>query len=160
MFQLIMDNPMRFVLALVLGVATAWWIWGRMAAQNAANEKAAEPAPQPAPQPEPEPAPVVPVAAAAAATTDDAEEPKPNIAAALGESDDLTRIKGIGPKLNDLCLSLGVRRFDQISGWSEADIAEVDQYLKIKGRISRDRWVDQAKFLAAGDDAGHKAEFG
>lgn len=85
---------------------------------------------------------------------------KPKIAAALGDPDDLTRIKGIGPKLNDMCHSLGVSRFDQISKWSDADVAEVDQYLKIKGRITRDKWVEQAKLLAAGDDAGHKAKFG
>ncbi len=164
MFQIIMDNPMRFILALILGIATAWWIWGRMAAQKASAERTAEPAPspEPAPAPAPAPAPVASVAASAATNTSSGEdtEPKPKIAAAIGDSDDLTRIKGVGPKLNDLCLSLGVRRFDQIAAWSDADVAEVDQYLKIKGRITRDRWVDQAKFLAAGDDAGHKAEFG
>ncbi len=85
---------------------------------------------------------------------------KPKIEAAQGKADDLTRIKGIGPKLNGLCYSLGILRFDQIAAWSAADVAEVDQYLKIKGRIERDRWVDQAKLLAAGDDAAHTAEFG
>jgi predicted flap endonuclease-1-like 5' DNA nuclease len=77
-------------------------------------------------------------------------EGMPNIAAAVGEPDDLTQIKGIGPKLNDLCHSLGVMRFDQISQWGASDVAEVDQFLKIKGRIDRDDWVGQAKMLAKG----------
>ncbi|MEP3420524.1 MAG: hypothetical protein ABJN35_02205 [Erythrobacter sp.] len=177
MFQIIMDNPLRFILALVIGIATAWWIWGRLSASGSTASQVApkaEPAPTPAPKPAPAPAPepaakpvvepeaVAPVAAAGAAlaAASDGDEDKPKIAAAVGESDDLTRIKGVGPKLNDLCLSLGVRRFDQIAQWSDADVAEVDQYLKIKGRITRDRWVDQAKLLATGDVAGHKAEFG
>jgi predicted flap endonuclease-1-like 5' DNA nuclease len=37
--------------------------------------------------------------------------------------DDLTRIKGLGPKLKTLLASLGVTRFDQIAGWSEEDVA-------------------------------------
>ena len=85
---------------------------------------------------------------------------KPKIAAAVGKPDDLTKIKGVGPKLNELCHSLGVKRFDQIAKWTKADVAEVDQYLKIKGRIDRDKWVAQATLLAKGDDAGHKAKFG
>jgi|GEM_PF-2087637 len=84
---------------------------------------------------------------------------KPKIAMAVGDPDDLTRIKGVGPKLNDLCQSLGVRRFDQIAQWKKADVAEVDQYLKIKGRIDRDEWVKQAKLLAKGDDAGHAKKY-
>ncbi|MEM6908919.1 MAG: hypothetical protein AAF494_09590 [Pseudomonadota bacterium] len=174
---------MRFILALIIGIATAWWIWGRVAAQSASKpaqtkpapapapvvtptpepEPEPEPRPAPAPEPEPEPAPapapmVAPQPAPVPEPVD--TEPKPKIAAAVGDADDLTRIKGIGPKLNELCYSLGVKRFDQIALWTADDVAEVDQYLKIKGRIDRDRWVDQAKLLAAGDDAGHKAEFG
>jgi predicted flap endonuclease-1-like 5' DNA nuclease len=84
---------------------------------------------------------------------------KPKIAKAVGKADDLTRIKGIGPKLNDLCHSLGVKRFDQIAAWKKADVKEVDQYLKIKGRIDRDEWVKQAKLLAAGKDKEHEKKY-
>lgn len=86
---------------------------------------------------------------------------KPKIAAAVGAPDNLLEIKGIGPKLNALCHSLGVSRFDQISKWTAADVAEVDQHLVgFHGRIERDKWIEQAKLLAVGDVKGFEAKFG
>ncbi|WP_430386973.1 hypothetical protein [Blastomonas fulva] len=85
----------------------------------------------------------------------------PRIAAAIGEPDDLRKIKGIGPKLNTLLGELGVSRYDQIATWTTADVAEVDPYLgTFKGRITRDAWIEQAGFLAKGDIAGFEAKFG
>ncbi len=86
---------------------------------------------------------------------------KPRIAAAVGEPDDLRKIKGIGPKLNTLLGELGVARYDQIAAWTSADVAEIDPYLgTFKGRIERDGWIEQAGFLARGDIAGFEAKFG
>ncbi|MGQ2943862.1 MAG: hypothetical protein ACT6Q7_14730 [Blastomonas fulva] len=85
----------------------------------------------------------------------------PRIAAAIGEPDDLRKIKGIGPKLNTLLGELGVSRYDQIATWTAADVAEVDPYLgTFKGRITRDAWIEQAGFLAKGDIAGFESKFG
>lgn len=65
--------------------------------------------------------------------------------------DDLKQIKGIGPKLEKLCHSLGFFHFDQIAGWSADEVAWVDANLTgFKGRVTRDNWVEQAKLLAAG----------
>ncbi|MBL0966209.1 MAG: hypothetical protein IBJ05_05160, partial [Blastomonas sp.] len=86
---------------------------------------------------------------------------KPRIAAAVGDPDDLRKIKGIGPKLNTLLGELGVARYDQIAAWTAADVAEIDPYLgTFKGRIDRDNWIEQAGFLARGDIAGFEAKFG
>ncbi|MFN3819260.1 hypothetical protein [Blastomonas sp.] len=86
---------------------------------------------------------------------------KPRIAAAIGEPDDLRKIKGIGPKLNTLLGDLGISRYDQIATWTAADVAEVDRYLgTFKGRITRDAWIEQAGFLAKGDIADFEAKFG
>jgi predicted flap endonuclease-1-like 5' DNA nuclease len=75
--------------------------------------------------------------------------------------DDLARIKGLGPKLVTLLGQLGVTSFSQIAVWSEADIDRIDGQLgTFAGRIRRDSWVDQAKFLAAGDTAGFEGKFG
>jgi NADH-quinone oxidoreductase subunit E len=68
-----------------------------------------------------------------------------------GKPDDLKVILGIGPRLEALCHSLGFYHFDQIANWTEAEIAWVDANLEgFKGRVTRDRWVAQAKVLAAG----------
>lgn len=86
---------------------------------------------------------------------------RPRIAPANGPADDLRRIKGLGPKLAALLGDLGVTRFDQIAAWTDADIAEVDAHLgQFAGRITRDAWVEQAAFLARGDEDGFKARFG
>jgi predicted flap endonuclease-1-like 5' DNA nuclease len=67
-----------------------------------------------------------------------------------GAGDDLKEIEGIGPALEKLVNSLGFYHFDQIANWSEADVAVVDAEMKtFKGRITRDRWVAQAKLIVA-----------
>lgn len=97
-----------------------------------------------------------PSAAAEAAAMDDAA---PTVSQPTG--DDLTRMKGVGPKLRDQLATLGVTRFDQIAGWDEAEIDRIDSQLgRFTGRIRRDDWIEQARFLAADDRAGYEARFG
>lgn len=68
-------------------------------------------------------------------------------------ADDLKRIKGIGPKLEELCHHLGVYHFDQIAAWDANEVAWMDSNLEgFYGRVSRDDWVGQAKILAAGGE--------
>ncbi|MEO7247615.1 MAG: hypothetical protein ABIW31_04105 [Novosphingobium sp.] len=75
--------------------------------------------------------------------------------------DDLSRIKGLGPKLRVILEGLGVNSFSQIAAWSDDDLARIDAQLgAFAGRPARDSWVEQAKFLAAGDVAGFEAKFG
>ncbi len=45
--------------------------------------------------------------------------------------DDLTIINGIGPQLNTLLSSLGISRFDQIANWSPEDIERIDSHLGV-----------------------------
>jgi predicted flap endonuclease-1-like 5' DNA nuclease len=83
------------------------------------------------------------------------------IPAAVGAPDDLLQIKGIGPKLNELLIGLGVRRFDQIAAWGSPEVAKVDEHLgAFKGRIGRDLWTEQAGLLARGAIAEFEAKFG
>jgi predicted flap endonuclease-1-like 5' DNA nuclease len=83
------------------------------------------------------------------------------IPAAVGAADDLLQIKGIGPKLNTLLISLGVTRFDQIAAWGAGEIDKVDDHLgNFKNRITRDSWIEQAGLLAKGMIAEFEAKFG
>ncbi len=66
-----------------------------------------------------------------------------------GRADDLKEIEGIGPALEKTVNGLGFFHFDQIAQWTEADVALVDAEMKtFKGRITRDKWVEQAKIIA------------
>ena len=83
------------------------------------------------------------------------------IPAAVGAADDLLQIKGIGPKLNALLISLGVTRFDQIAAWGAGEVDKVDDHLgTFKNRIDRDGWIEQAGLLAKGDVTAFEAKFG
>ncbi|MEH6720844.1 MAG: NADH-quinone oxidoreductase subunit NuoE [Aurantimonas endophytica] len=70
-----------------------------------------------------------------------------------GDKDDLKRIKGIGPVIENKLNALGVFHYWQISEWREAELVWVDNYLNFRGRVLRDRWIDQARALQ-GDVAG------
>ncbi len=70
-----------------------------------------------------------------------------------GTADNLKEIKGIGPKLEKLCNSLGFYHFDQIANWTADEVAWVDANLEgFRGRVTRDKWVEQAKILASGGE--------
>jgi NADH-quinone oxidoreductase subunit E len=73
-----------------------------------------------------------------------------------GRADDLKRIKGVGPKLEELLHSLGFYHFDQIARWTHAELHWVDSHLEgFNGRASRDDWIGQSKILAAGGETEH-----
>ena len=81
--------------------------------------------------------------------------------AGTGDGDDLTRIKGVGPKLQAILAEHGVTRFAQIADWTDADIDAIDAKLgKFQGRIRRDAWVPQAQMLQSGDTAAYEDRFG
>lgn len=86
----------------------------------------------------------------ATATPGVATKPKVLKAARGGKADDLKIIKGIGPKLEILCQKLGFFHFDQVAAWTPEEISWVDDNLEgFKGRVTRDRWVPQAKAIVA-----------
>ncbi len=78
-----------------------------------------------------------------------------------GQADDLLRIKGVGPKLAELLSSMGISRYDQIAAWSDSDVQEIDLRMgRFAGRIERDDWRTQARYLASGDTAAYEEKFG
>ncbi|MFS4437762.1 50S ribosomal protein L21 [Paracoccaceae bacterium GXU_MW_L88] len=66
-----------------------------------------------------------------------------------GDKDDLKKISGVGPKLEELLNENGVFHFWQIAAWKKAEIEYMDDQLSFSGRIERDDWIKQAKDLAA-----------
>lgn len=149
------------VAALVVGLALAWYLFHASRRTRITStrtdvlDEGAAPAQRnkalidsaPAATPAQPAAGVAPAAAAAAA--------------APASGDDLTRIKGLGPKLAATLREQGVTGFAQIAAWSEADIDRIDAGLgRFQGRIRRDDWVGQAKLLAAGDDTGFAERYG
>jgi large subunit ribosomal protein L19 len=66
-----------------------------------------------------------------------------------GEADDLTQINGIDAELAARLKQLNCIKLEQIANFSDEDIANVDENLKLDGRIEKDNWVGQAQRLVA-----------
>ena len=78
-----------------------------------------------------------------------------------GPGDDLERLKGVGPKFAEALVALGFTRFDQIAGLSATEVERLDPQLgAFGGRLTRDRIVEQAAYLARNDIDGFEQRFG
>jgi predicted flap endonuclease-1-like 5' DNA nuclease len=56
---------------------------------------------------------------------------------------------------------LGVSTVGQIAALTDDEAMRLDAELgPFTGRLARDRWIEQARFLAAGDQAGFESVFG
>jgi predicted flap endonuclease-1-like 5' DNA nuclease len=79
----------------------------------------------------------------------------------ITHDDDLTRIKGLGPRAASQLAAMGITRFSQIADLGPEEAADVDMRMgAFQGRMARDRWIEQAGHLARGDLAGFEAKFG
>ncbi|MER8717533.1 proton-conducting membrane transporter [Mesorhizobium sp. M0999] len=97
-------------------------------------------------------------AAPKAAASKPAAVPK-KAAPAAGKADNLRRLIGIGPVNDKLLKGLGVTTYAQIAGWTAADVKRIEDTLNFDGRIAREKWVEQAKLLAAGDEKEFARQF-
>ncbi len=61
--------------------------------------------------------------------------------------DDLTAIKGIGPKMMEKLYAQGIKNFARLAEMNTKFAEELDETLKTQGRILRDDWIGQAKKL-------------
>ncbi len=87
----------------------------------------------------------------------------PTVAAAppAPSEGDITQLKGLGPKLAATLAQLGYTRLDQIAALTPEQASALDAQLgTFQGRMTRDRWIEQARLLVAGDRAGYEAAFG
>jgi predicted flap endonuclease-1-like 5' DNA nuclease len=75
--------------------------------------------------------------------------------------DNLQLLKGVGPKLAQKLADQGIIRFEQLAALTGNEIAILEDKLgPFKGRLTRDRVVEQAAYLARGDTDGFEARFG
>jgi predicted flap endonuclease-1-like 5' DNA nuclease len=91
----------------------------------------------------------------AVVTTTTNDKPELLSAPRNGKKDNLTRIKGVGVKIEESLNGIGIYHFDQIAAWDTENIAWADSTLGFPGRAQREEWVAQAKAL----DAGEETEF-
>jgi predicted flap endonuclease-1-like 5' DNA nuclease len=76
-------------------------------------------------------------------------------------SDDLCRLKGVGPKLADALHAAGFYNFGQLAALTPVEIERLDQQLgAFRGRIARDRIAEQSDYLARNDIDGFEQRFG
>ncbi|PTW44586.1 putative flap endonuclease-1-like 5' DNA nuclease [Sphingomonas faeni] len=73
----------------------------------------------------------------------------------------VTQLKGLGPKVAAQLGALGVSTVGEMAALSDSEAQRIDAQLgNFTGRMGRDRWIEQARLLAAGDKAGFEAVFG
>ena len=105
-----------------------------------------------------EPVASAPAAIAPVATPAPAETVDPGASYADGP---VNQLKGLGPKVAARLAELGVTTVSDMAGLSESEAQAIDAQLgAFTGRMGRDRWIEQARLLAAGDKAGFEAVFG
>ena len=68
------------------------------------------------------------------------------------QRDNLKRIRGIGPQNESRLNGIGIWHYGQIAAWSAENVKWISSYFAVSGRIEREKWVDQARQLAAGRD--------
>ena len=76
-------------------------------------------------------------------------------------ADDFQRLKGVGPKFAQMLQARGFFRFEQLASLTPEEIARLDPQMgAFRGRIERDRVVEQADHLARADQDGFESKFG
>jgi len=80
---------------------------------------------------------------------------------AIPTPDDLERLKGVGPKLAQMLNAQGIMTYAQLSRLTPDETERLDAALgAFRGRLNRDRVVEQANYLARGDEDGFVHRFG
>jgi NADH-quinone oxidoreductase subunit E len=82
-----------------------------------------------------------------------ADDGKPELLSAPrgGKGDDLGLIWGVAEKLAEKMNAIGIWHFDQIAKWTPGNVAWFEsQFEGFKGRIERDKWIEQCVKLADG----------
>ena len=112
---------------------------------KAPANKPAKPAPAKEPVTKSQPATASKSAESSSAAKVKASQPEKAVAK---QPDDLTRIRGLGPKMQEKLIDAGIQTFDQLAALSDDQAQELDNKLDARGRLVRDKWVAQAGELS------------
>ena len=78
---------------------------------------------------------------------------------ASGTPDNLQTLKGVGPKFAQMLNARGIIRYDQLAKMSGQEVELLDAQLgPFRGRLQRDRVIEQADYLARGDKEASKRD--
>ena len=90
--------------------------------------------------------------------------PQPSASEPIGASPadgPVTQLKGLGPKVATRLAELGITTVGHLAALTDDEAATLDTQMgPFAGRMGRDRWQEQARFLAMGDVKGFEAVFG
>ncbi len=64
-----------------------------------------------------------------------------------GVKDNLTNIKGIGPKVEEKLNDSGIYHFEQIANWTEENMIWLEAHTLFASRVKKESWVIQSKSL-------------
>ena len=62
-----------------------------------------------------------------------------------GVKDNLTQIKGIGPKLEEKLNESGIYHFEQIANWTESNMLWLEAHTLFASRVKKESWITEAK---------------
>lgn len=64
-----------------------------------------------------------------------------------GQKDDLTDIKGIGPKVEEKLNASGIYHFEQIANWTEENMLWLEEHTLFASRAKKEAWIIESKAL-------------
>ncbi len=160
-----MASPLWLAYGAAAGVGATWWWMSRLSRLAAPNFTIPTALFQPADAAVAAPEPMTVEAEAPLEMVAEAEPvtpaPEPMVAAAeappayaapepiLAERpDELTLLRGVGPRVADALVARGVTTFAQLATWTEEELAAFDAELKLLGRSKRYDFIGQARALA------------
>lgn len=152
-------SPMWMAYGAAATLGATWWWMSRMTrlATPLAEQTVTTAAPRMDTPPAPVAAPAVVEALAAlgapvpAAPLLDALPASVAVETAIEQPDELTLLRGVGPRVADALVARGVTTFAQLAAWTEQEMAAFDVELKLLGRSKRYDFLAQARELARQD---------
>ena len=130
-------NLIPILVALLVGIVVAYWIFRGGRAKTPPRQDSVPPA-------------------APAARREALIVPGPS-----GPPDNLQTMKGVGPKLAAQLNAAVITRFDQLAALTPNEASDLDAQMgPFGGRLAKDRLIEQAAYLARGDTDGFEAAFG